>query len=97
MDTVIERKPTSFRLRTDLLDRLRRNAVRQNRTLNNYVESILLDIVYNEPNDTTRAVGDRSGANDTIIAIEEAMSGRNRNMVYASAEEMMNDILNDER
>lgn len=84
MDAVIERKPTSFRLRTDLLERLRMNAIRQNRTLNNYVESILLDIVYNEPNDTTRA------------AIEEAKSGLNRNKVYKSAEEMMNDILNDE-
>ena len=84
MDAVIERKPTSFRLRTDLLERLRMNAIRQNRTLNNYVESILLDIVYSEPNDTTRA------------AIEEAKSGLNRNKVYTSAEEMMNDILNDE-
>ncbi len=85
MNTAIERKPASFRFRTDLLDRLKKNAVRQNRTLNNYVESILLDIVYNEPNDTTRA------------AIEEAMSGRNRNKVYASADDMMNDILSDER
>ena len=85
MNTAIERKPVSFRLRTDLLERLRRDAIRQNRTLNNYVESILLDIVYNEPNDTTRA------------AIEEAMSSRNRNKVYASADEMMNDILGDER
>lgn len=83
MNIAIERKPISFRLRTDLLERLRSNAVRQNRTLNNYVESLLLDIVYNEPNDTTRN------------AIEEAMSGRNRNKVYASAEEMMNDILNE--
>lgn len=83
MNIAIERKPISFRLRTDLLERLRRNAVRQNRTLNNYVESLLLDIVYNEPNDTTRN------------AIKEAMSGRNRNKVYASAEEMMNDILNE--
>lgn len=92
MGIAIERKPASFRLRTDFLERLRRNAVRQNRTLNNYVESILLDIVYNEPNDTTRAVGDRSGANATLIAIDEAMSGRNHNKVYASAEEMMNNI-----
>ncbi len=83
MDIAIERKPASFRLRTDLLERLRKNAVRQNRSLNNYVESLLLDIVYNEPNDTTCA------------AIEEAMSGRNRNKVYASADEMMNDILNE--
>lgn len=80
MNTAIERKPASFRLRTDLLERLRRNAIHQNRTLNNYVESLLLDIVYNEPNDTTRA------------AIEEAMSARNRNKVYANTEEMMNDI-----
>ena len=85
MNTAIERKPASFRFRTDLLDRLKKNAVRQNRTHNNYVESILLDIVYNEPNDTTRA------------AIEEAMSGLNRNKVYASADDMMNDILSDER
>lgn len=84
MNTAIERKPASFRLRTDLLERLRRNAIHQNRTLNNYVESLLLDIVYNEPNDTTRA------------AIEEAMSARNRNKVYASSEEMMNDVLNEE-
>jgi hypothetical protein len=77
MNTAIERKPASFRLRTDLLERLRRNAIHQNRTLNNYVESLLLDIVYNEPNDTTRA------------AIDEAMSGRNHNKVYASAEEMI--------
>ena len=84
MDAVIERKPTSFRLRTDLLESLRRNAIRQNRTLNNYVESLLLDIVYHEPNDVTKA------------AIEEAMSGHNRNKVYSSVEEMMNDILNEE-
>ena len=84
MDSAIERKPTSFRLRTDLLESLRRNARRQNRTLNNYVESILLDIVYHEPNDVTKA------------AIEEAMSGRNRNKVYTDVEEMMNDILNEE-
>lgn len=80
MDSVIERKPTSFRLRTDLLESLRRNARRQNRTLNNYVESILLDIVYHEPNDVTKA------------AIEEAMSGRNHNKVYTNVEEMMNDL-----
>ncbi len=80
MDSIIERKPTSFRLRTDLLESLRRNAKRQNRTLNNYVESLLLEIVYHEPNDVTKT------------AIEEAMSGKNRNKVYSNVEEMMNDI-----
>ena len=49
MATIV-RKPASFRLRADLLEGLKRNAARENRTLNNYVESVLLDIVYHEPN-----------------------------------------------
>ena len=79
MGTVIERKQTSFRLRTDLLESLRRNAMRQNRTLNNYVESLLLDIVYHEPNDVTKA------------AIEEAMHRTEypEGEVYSSVEELM--------
>jgi hypothetical protein len=53
MDSII-RKPTSFRLRADLIEGLRRKAKKENRTLNNYVESVLLDIVYNEPNEVTK-------------------------------------------
>ncbi len=61
----IERKQTSFRLRTDLLEILKVKAAEANRTLNNYVESVLLDIAYNdEPNAETRA------------AIEEARAGK---------------------
>lgn len=84
METPIIRKPTSFRLRTDLLEGLKRKAARENRTLNNYVESVLLDIVYDEPNEVTKA------------AIHEAMSRRNYNKVYSSVDEMFNDILNEE-
>ena len=62
MATTIIRKPASFRLRADLLEGLKRNAARENRTLNNYVESVLLDIVYHEPNRQTK------------IGLEEAMS-----------------------
>jgi len=46
----IVRRQVSFRLRTDLLERLKRNAALQNRSLNSYVESILLDVVCNDPN-----------------------------------------------
>ena len=46
MATTIVRKPASFRLRADLLEGLKRKAEQENRTLNNYVESVLLDIVY---------------------------------------------------
>ena len=84
MATNIIRKPASFRLRADLLEKLRSNAVRENRTLNNYVESVLLDYIFNEPNETTRA------------AIMEAMSGRNPNKVYDNVDDMFNDILNEE-
>ena len=84
MATTIIRKPASFRLRADLLEGLKRNAARENRTLNNYVESVLLGIVYDEPNELTKA------------AINEAMSGKNPNKSYSSVDEMFNDILNNE-
>ena len=83
MATTITRRPASFRLRADLLERLKRNAARENRTLNNYVESVLLDVLYHEPNEVTKA------------AIQEAKSGHNRNKVYTDIDEMFNDILNE--
>ena len=84
MEPTIVRRPTSFRLRADLLERLKIKAARENCTLNNFVESVLLDVVYNEPNETTKA------------AIEEVMSGKNPDKVYGSAEEMFDDILGEE-
>ena len=53
MEIAMERKPASFRLISDLLEILKKRAKACNRSLNNYVESILLDAIYNEPNDTT--------------------------------------------
>ena len=84
MATTIQRKQTSFRLRTDLLDFMKEDAARTNRTLNNFLESLLLDYYYNEPNEVTKA------------AIEEAMSGHNMNKVYTDVDEMLNDILNED-
>ncbi len=84
METTIRRKPTSFRLRGDIIEGLKRNAARENRTLNNYVESVLMDVVYGEPNEVTKA------------AIIEAMSGKNPNKVYSSVKEMFDDIMNEE-
>lgn len=56
MNTVaVDRKQTAFRLRTDLLDRLKVAAKKENRSLNNYVESVILDAVYREPNEETLA------------------------------------------
>ena len=78
MATATIRKPASFRLREDLLERLKRNAKRQNRTLNNYVESVLLDVVYREPNETTMA------------AVNEAINRKEypSNQLYNNADEL---------
>ncbi len=80
MATTVVRKPASFRLRVDLLERLKLKAAKENRTLNNYVESVLLSIVYDEPNEVTKA------------AIMETKSGKNPNKVYDSVDELLNDL-----
>lgn len=53
----------SFRLPIDLIERLKFLAKRENRSLNNYVETLLLDAAYHEPNA------------ETIAAMKEAESG----------------------
>lgn len=53
MGAVIERKQTAFRLSTELLAKLKEEATKENRSLNNYVESLLMNIVYNKPNKQT--------------------------------------------
>lgn len=63
MDIAITKKNQSFRLPVDLIERLRQLAKRQNRSLNNYVETLLLDAAYSEPNE------------ETIAAMKEAKSG----------------------
>lgn len=73
MKAIIDRKQTSFRLSTDLINRLRQAARKENRSLNNFVESTLVDIMYNEPNEETQA------------AIKEARSGENLKKVDTSS------------
>jgi len=55
MEAVVIRKSAMFRLRTELLERLKQLAARDNRSLNNYVETILMDVAYKTPNETTIA------------------------------------------
>ena len=49
------KKNQSFRLSVELIDRLKQLAKRQNCSLNNYVETVLLDAAYHEPNAVTLA------------------------------------------
>lgn len=61
-NTTSIKKQTAFRLNSDLLERLKVQAKKENRSLNNYVECILFNAVYREPNE------------ETIAAIKEATS-----------------------
>ena len=63
MDISLTKKNQSFRLPIDLIERLKLMAKRQNRSLNNFVETLLLDAAYNEPNA------------ETLAAMKEAESG----------------------
>ncbi len=82
MDKTI-RKPTSFRLRTDVLDILKGKAAMANRTLNNYVESLLIKDAYSdEPNETTKA------------SISEVLSkDKSKKNTYNSVDALMTELM----
>ena len=65
METTITRTQTAFRLSTELLKRLKIEARKQNRSLNNFVESVLMDAVYRIPN------------SQTMVAVKEAREDEN--------------------
>jgi hypothetical protein len=50
-------------------------AARENRSLNNYVESVLMDVIYNQPNAETEA------------AIAESRSGKSAGKIDTSSME----------
>ena len=74
MATTVERKQTAFRLRTDLVERLRIEARRENRSLNNLVEVML-----------SEALDTRRPNPETMAAIEEARSGKYAGELDASS------------
>ena len=76
MKTGTVKKQIAFRVNVNLLDRLKEQAKQANRSLSNYIECILMDNVYMEPNETT------------ISAINEARSTE-RGEVFESVEKLM--------
>ena len=80
METLTIKKPTTFRLSVDLLTRLRLAAKSENRSLNNYVECVLMDAVENMPNETT------------IKSIEEARTTRDKK-TFDSVKTLMEDLM----
>ena len=79
METTI-RVQASFRLKAELMERLKRGAKASNRSLNNFVENVLLEAMFREPNETTKA------------AIAEAMSNKQKK-AYDNVDELMNELM----
>lgn len=77
MGIAIQKKAQSFRLPVELIERLKEMAKKQNRSLNNFVECVLIDIAYAEPNAETKA------------AIEEAKTGKLQGQLDVSSIEAM--------
>ena len=69
METTIARTQTAFRLSNELLKRLKTEARKQNRSLNNFVESVLMDAVYRTPNAKTLAAVKEARENDNLETI----------------------------
>lgn len=77
MDIALEKKAHVFRLPTYLLDRLKELARKDRRSLNNFVECLLLDAVYHEPNE------------ETIASLNDAKAGRLEGSVDTSSVDAM--------
>ncbi len=70
MDVILNRKTAMFRLREDLINRLKQLAARENRSLNNYVETVLMDVAYNTPNATTLAAMDEAQNDANLTTVD---------------------------
>lgn len=70
MDIALK-KNQSFRLSVGLIERLKELAKRQNRSLNNYVETLLLEAAYHEPNAVTLAA--MKEAESDVLKYESAL------------------------
>ena len=77
MELAVNKKAQSFRLPVDLIERLKKMAKKENRSLNNFVECVLLDIAYKEPNE------------ETLAAINDAREGKYEGTLDVSSVDAM--------
>lgn len=69
MEAVIK-KQTALRLDSDLLDALKAAAKREHRSLNNFVETLLMQIMYTEPNETTKAAMEEARLDKNLKTVD---------------------------
>jgi plasmid stability protein len=70
MDTAISRTQTSFRLNDELIKKLRIEAKKHNRSLNNLVESILMAYTAHKPNEITLAAMHEAETSDNLETLD---------------------------
>lgn len=64
------RKQTSFRLSTELIEKLQIEAKRRNRSLNNLVESVLMAFLADRPNKITLAAMKEAESSDSLETLD---------------------------
>lgn len=75
MTTTISRIPASFRFQSTLMDELKSKAKASNRSLNNYVESLLLGILHPENKGTNEEIKlSEVTENDTFLSKEKFLA-----------------------
>ena len=87
MGTTLKRPRTRayFRFQPALMDRLRKEAKRSNLSINSFVETVLSDMLYFTPNETT------------LAAMQETLSGKYAGVIDTSTKEsFISSILGDE-
>lgn len=62
---------TAFRLEKTLLEALKEEAKKQNRSLNNYVEFVLSKIIENKPNNTTQQAIEEARKDKDLETIDD--------------------------
>lgn len=70
MATAITRKQTSFRLSSDLIQKLRTEAQKHNRSLNNLVECVLMAFIAQKPNEVTLAAMHEAETSDNLETLD---------------------------
>lgn len=85
MNTIdIKKKSTSLRLNSNLYAYIEKMAKKENRSLNNFIETTLFDALgYREPNETTKK------------AIAEFKKDKKNLKRYSSAKELFDDLENE--
>jgi hypothetical protein len=76
IEAINRKKQTAFRLNEQLLDRLKKEAKKENRSLSNYVECILYESLERNPNVVTRkamkeAEGDHKLGKLNLTSLED--------------------------